>query len=236
MKVSVVELSGQTHEVEDLKPTDSVGHFMDKISKIMPPGYCNASASKPMFNLVLYERILTYSDHGKSLEFLGIKNGMALPIVRTSESEAFQFTGDVLDEDRAGQTAHETVVRLAFTSESTCLLVRQTHSRNMAGLGSFVWEICSGRCTSTDEATFSCTWVACYRRRRAAVERGGCFGVQDSGWSPIRPEKVHQFKEVTLNDGPWTKTGVIFQESDSILGIRLWGRDNCAEAVTLMAL
>jgi len=240
MKVSVVELSGRAHEVEDLKPTDTVGHFMEKVSQIMPPGYVNVTAAKAaaaMFSLVLYESILNFRDHSKSLESLGIKDGMALPIVRTSESEAFEFIEDVADEDRAGQTGHETVVRFAFTSESTCLLIQQTHSRNSGtGMGSFVWDICAGRCTSRDADLVSCTWVACFRRRRAGVERNGFLSVQDSGWSPIRQEKVNQFKEVTLNNGSWKRTGVVFQEGDRILGIRLWGRDNCAEAITLMSL
>jgi len=227
MKVTVVELSGCTHEVSDLKPTDSVKDLYGKLELSMPPGSGRCC-------LVVEDRILTSTDHGKSLCSIGIVDGMTLPMVRISQSEVFEFTGDVGDEERAAAAATaETVVRLSFTSDSTCLLIRQTHYRSFTG--AFVWDICRGTYTVDAEDVAACSWDLCFRRRRAGVERNGSFGITDSGW--IRRQKIPQsLKEIPLNKGDWKRKGAMFQEGDAILGIRLSGRNNCAEAITLMAL
>merc|ERR1712183_101522 len=113
------------------------------------------------------------------------------------------------------------------------MLVRQTHTRHTTG--AFTWDICSGKYTMKDDSLAACTWERCYRRRRGAVERGGLFSIHDSGWAK-RAKIPELYKEVDIRSGPWTKETAMFQEGDHILGIKLGGRGNCAEAIDLLAL
>merc|ERR1711904_393545 len=101
----------------------------------------------------------------------------------------------------------------------------------------FVWDICRGMYTQESKGVVNCNWHVGYRRRRGGVERSGCFSVQDSGWIQKDIQKIPQsLTKPDLNNGAWKAKEAVFQEGDAILDIKLRGRDNCAEAIALMAL
>lgn len=234
IEVEVVEMSGRTHHISELKSTDTVRTLYSKVEASMASVATATSNPSSKIGLVVEDRVLTCTDLDKELQSVGIGNRMMLPLVRVSHSEVFECLGDVGDEDQLGaHSTSKTVVRLAFTSENTCLLIRQTYGRTFTG--AFTWDICRGRYSMEGDNVAVCTWPECYRRRRAGVERAGSFGINDSGW--IRRMKVpDSWKRITLNSGGWAMQAVMFQEGDGILGIKLFGRGTCAEALRLMAI
>merc|ERR1712228_94210 len=143
-----------------------------------------------------------------------------------SQAEVFEFSGMVGDEAEGGHrdTTINTVVRVAFTGEDTCILVRQTYYRYTTG--SYTWDICSGTYTTKESNVVACTWHCCYRRRRAVVERNGLCSLDDSGW--IKRQRIPElYNEVNHCSEAWKKTTAMFQERDRILDIKLAGRGSC---------
>jgi len=229
MKVTAVELSGRSHEIHDLQPEFTVKILHEKVEQMMPPGcgkFCLVLESE------IQPRILDIRDYGKTLQEVGIKDGAAIPVAQVSGQEIFEFVGEIGDEERNGAYS-ESIVRMTFTSDLNCLLIRQTHYRSLTG--SFVWDICRGTYEMEGDEAVECKWESCFRRRRGGVERNGHFSIHDSGWT--RKHKVPEaFKRVLLKGDTWKRRKAAFQEDQSILDIRLSGRNNCAEAIALMAL
>merc|ERR1711939_1053895 len=108
---------------------------------------------------------------GKSLQDVGIKHGMTLTLVRMSQTEIFELLDMVGDESELNRADSQftTKVRVAFTSENTCILIRETHSRHITG--SFTWDICRGNYGFSEKGDLAvCIWSQCYRRRRGGME------------------------------------------------------------------
>lgn len=228
LEISVAEMSGRTHQISDLTTIDTVSTLYHKAAESM-------NVAIRTIGLVVADDILGCADFDKALQSAGIGNGMTLLVVRLCQYEFYEYLGNVGDEDdQLGLYSNtETVVRLALTSPTTCMLIRQTYVRTSNG--AFTWDICRGTYILEDDDVAVCTWSECYRRRRAGVERAGIFRINDSGW--IRTTKVpDSWKQITLNGGAWTTQAVRFQEGDRILGIKLFGRGNCVEAIRLMAI
>lgn len=231
MEIFVVELSGRTHHLTDLKPSDTV---KDLYSHVHIAKQEDSAAGG--YGVVAGDQILGLRDFSKELRSFGIKDGAMLTLVRVSQSEVYELDDRVGDEDEtcAARSECRTVVRFAFTSESTCILIRQTHAQFMTG--TFIWDICRGACTLSDDGnTVDCIWDHCHRRRRGGIETRGSFSIHDSGW--VRREKIPEsWKRLQLSGGSWKRQMAIFQERDSILGVRLGGQGNCAEALQILAL
>lgn len=226
MEVSIVELSGRSFLITNLKPSDTVKTLYDKLLSFVD----NGSVA-----VVVDDRILNFNDMTKQLQDLGIKSGMTLPVVRMCRTDIYEFSGLVGDEDATVRQymVGNTLVRVAFTSEATCMLVRETYIKHSTG--SFTWDICRGTYSIREDNVAVCEWQDCYRRRRAAVERRGCFSLDDSGWHR-RAKIPDMWKQLDLCGGSWAKQQATFQDRDKILGIRLSGRGNLAEAITLLAI
>lgn len=229
MSVCVAEMSGRTHEITGLKSSDTVKDLYHKMKEVVYAG------KDVKVNLVMEDNILTWRDHGKVLSAIGIKDGMLLYLVRNSASEVLEFTGEVGDEERKGDV-QSTAVHVYFEDDSRCLLIRETYSKSVSG-GSFVWDIYRGTYTQEGHAIVDCTWSVGYRRRRGGLDLSGCFTVQDSGWIQKEVQKIPQsLTKLELDKGAWKTKEVMFQEGDAILGVKLRGRETCAEAITLLAL
>jgi len=225
-EVVVAELSGASHRLIDLHPSDTVGELyaaLEGAAELNPRGCA----------LVVGEDILYEKEFGMQLQDVGIKSGMTLTLVQINAVEVFEFAGMVGDEDYVRGSTCNTVVRVAFTRGNTCVLVRQTYTRWQTG--SYTWDICSGTFATKENNALECTWRQCYRRRRAGVARGNFTGMDDSGWNRLK--KIPQvYREVNPASQEWSTRMTPFQERDEILGIRLAGFGSCAEAITLMGL
>mmetsp|Transcript_123545 Transcript_123545/g.218850 ORF Transcript_123545/g.218850 Transcript_123545/m.218850 type:complete len:239 (-) Transcript_123545:55-771(-) len=228
MDICVAEFSGRTHDITDLKPSHTVKQLYDKLEKTAEQGTRMA--------LVVGDQVLNYRHLNMELRELGIRHGMTLALVRVCQSELFETSERVGDEDTLCQAGSEqsTVVRFAFTSDNTCILIRQTYAKFTTG--TFIWDICRGTYTLAEEGNLvNCMWHQCHRRRRSAIEQSNGLSIIDSGW--VRKEKVPQsWNQLKLSGGSWRRNVAMFQDRDGILGIRLGGPGNCAEAIQLLAL
>merc|ERR1712007_257580 len=231
MEVVVAELSGRTHLITGLLPSDPVRLLLTKAQTSM--GIQEEVLGNAALGLVVGDSVLTQYELGKQLQSVGITDGLMVPVVRLQLLEVWEFAGNVGDEDFVDAlTTSRTLVRLAFISEERCMLVRETYARRMTG--AFTWDICRGTYTIGEDNVATCRWEHCYRRRRTAVEHGHGFSIIDTDWT--RRERIPEgWNQVKLQGGVWIKRLAKIHEGFSILGIRLSGRGTCSEALKLLA-
>jgi hypothetical protein len=86
-----VELSGRTNEIVGLKSTDTVKALYEHVKEIL------LRSGDDCLSLVVEDAALGVGDYSKTLESIGIGDGAHISLVRNTESEVFELTGDLGD-------------------------------------------------------------------------------------------------------------------------------------------
>lgn len=234
--LQVTEMSGRSHVIDGVLPATTIADLLQKVWDIL------GQKQVGDIGLVFGTELFT-SNHGRhTLSELGVVADSMLTAVQMHGGGFFEFSGAVGDEDQmAGHSESESIVRICLVDTWHCILVRRTHIRALdPGTGMFqarlTWDLCRGTYASLGGGKTEFSWEHKYRRVRNAVTETDALGrLTDSGWiaKDVIPEA---WKQVQLEGETWRRGWDKFTDGHCILGIRLTGQGSVAEALTILAL
>lgn len=232
-KLTVTQMSGQTHEIDNVLPSTTLAELLKMVRAAMGTG------KDVRLGLILDDEVLTLRQGDKQLCELRILRDSTLAAVKLSGVDFLESTEDVGDEDHRGRlTDSDTKVRICFLDDSRCILVRCTNTRSFNGCfqSRQTFDIATGTYSCQDESKVNFTWQCQYRRVRNGVSETEIVNrVDDSGWRK-RDQIPETWKSILLQGGTWHKDAELLIDGGRILGMRLSGRGSAEEALRLLAL
>eukprot|EP00931_Biecheleriopsis_adriatica_P106179 TRINITY_DN80686_c0_g1_i1.p1 TRINITY_DN80686_c0_g1~~TRINITY_DN80686_c0_g1_i1.p1 ORF type:complete len:239 (-),score=31.91 TRINITY_DN80686_c0_g1_i1:223-939(-) len=237
MYLTVTEMSGRTHDIDDLFPSSLLSELLGRVKASL------AGAESNRLGLIHGNELLTSRQNDKQLSELGIVDDSILTVLKVSGVEFLDFDGKVGDEDLPpqGQSDVVTTVRICLLDSNTCILVRRTdvrtwiHSRGLFQ-SRLTWDICRGTYTVQENKDITCSWHHKFRRSRGGISQSD-HAMQrfDSGWLP-RDACPKAWQQIEHAGDAWRKDADLLIDGDCILGIKLSGRGSVEEALRILAL
>lgn len=252
--VSVAAMTGDTHVIDYLKPSDTIQLLFTRLQEAMESYSTTLELYCPESGV-----IFTAAQHGnEELLQAGIMADAILTLFhadelgRLTDGDIYEYSGnfgDTIGEARVpgSQTSSETQTRVSLMEDGKCVLVRSTSTR--AGMFgqctqfrvTLTWDMCCGT-YSLQEApglVAVCSWKKCIRKVRSNQFKDGHSAPSDSGWNARRqsiPDIWKRIECMGTNQKQWSKTpkASMAQGNNYVLGVRLHAHRNSAWAALVL--
>lgn len=202
-----------------------------------PGNVCNP------LGLVVGEHLLAAEDLNKQLIEVGIVSGATVTVVRLNNSLVYECLDDV--DDAGGQySSSESQVVVSFLGETSllirCTTTREWSFRNESFHVTQIYDVCRGTydLEGDNKDVAVCTWDRCFRKVRSSrtVESAvKTFAADESAW--VRRESLPAaWARIHTADGKWSVKHARIVDKNYILGVRICGRRDASDVVSLLSL